>query len=116
VVGGRGRTVYSTEKGRICARCGWPEHDCRCASGLEEPLPEKIAARLRIERSGRRGKTVTVVDGLPRNRSFLKALAKDLKRACGTGGTAVEAGVEIQGDHRERIREMLMARGWRVGG
>jgi len=111
-----GRIVYSTETGRACPHCGWPGSDCRCASSLDEPLPGKIAARLRIERAGRRGKTVTVVDGLPRNRNFLKALSKELKRACGTGGTAVEAGVEIQGEHLDRIRELLLAKGWTVAG
>ncbi|HMB52500.1 MAG TPA: stress response translation initiation inhibitor YciH, partial [Thermoanaerobaculia bacterium] len=65
------RPVYTTEKGRLCARCGWPENDCRCAASLDEPVPEKVVAKLRIERSGRKGKTVTVVDGLPRNEAFL---------------------------------------------
>jgi len=83
---------------------------------MEQPIPERIIARLRIERSGRRGKTVTVVEGLPRNSSFLKDLAKELKRACGSGGTVVEDRVEIQGDHRERLRQMFASRNWVVKG
>lgn len=112
----RGRTVYSTEKGRACPRCGWPVTECRCAASLEEPVPARIVAKLRIEKAGRGGKTVTVVDGLPRNRVFLKELATELKRACGTGGGAGETTVEIQGDHREALRALLGARGWTVKG
>jgi translation initiation factor 1 len=71
---------------------------------------------LRLETKGRSGKTVTVVAGLPRNGGFLAGLASELKRACGTGGTAGDASVEIQGDQRERLRPLLAARGWTVRG
>ena len=79
-------------------------------------MPARIVARLRIERAGRRGKTVTVVEGLPRNTAFLKTLAAELKRACGSGGTAGETSVEIQGDHRETLRALLSRKGWTVKG
>jgi len=79
-------------------------------------VPEKVVARLRIETAGRGGKTVTVVDSLPRNRAFLEELRAALKRACGTGGTARETAVELQGDHRERLRVLLGAKGWTVKG
>jgi translation initiation factor 1 len=108
------RPVYSTETGRTCPKCGWPARDCRCSTAGDEPLPPRIVAKLRIERSGRKGKTVTVVDGLPKNTAFLADLARDLKRACGSGGTAGEDRVEIQGDHRGSIRSLLIERGWRV--
>jgi len=110
------RPVFATDRGRLCPRCGWPADDCRCASNLEQPVPERIVARLRIEKSGRGGKTVTVVDGLPRNREFLRNLASELKRALGTGGSAGEARVEIQGDRRQELRTLLAARGWTVKG
>lgn len=111
-----GRLVYSTESGTLCPRCGWPQADCRCAANLEQPVPEKIVARLRLEKSGRGGKNVTVIDGLPRNREFLRELATELKRACGTGGTAGEGCVEIQGDRREALRPLLVVRGFTVKG
>jgi len=79
-------------------------------------VPAKIVAKLRVEKSGRGGKTVTVVDGLPRNRELLKQLAGELKRACGTGGTTGDTHVEIQGDQREAIRALLVAKGWAVKG
>ncbi|HEX2252523.1 MAG TPA: hypothetical protein VHQ65_04580 [Thermoanaerobaculia bacterium] len=112
----KGRTVYSTEQGRTCPKCGWPSADCRCAGNLDEPVPERVTAKLRIERSGRKGKTVTVVDGLPRNPDFLQDLAKELKSACGTGGTARVDRVEVQGDHRDEIRDRLRGKGWTVKG
>jgi translation initiation factor 1 len=111
--------VYSTEKGRVCPRCGWPSKDCRCSSRQkeqEEKVPARVTARLRIERAGRRGKTVTVVEGLPRNPSFLKDLCKELKRVCGAGGSVVEDRVEVQGDQKERLRTHLLSKGWIVKG
>jgi translation initiation factor 1 len=112
----RARTVYRTGSGRVCPKCGWPEKNCRCAAGLDQPVPDRIVARLRIEKAGRRGKTVTVVEGLPRNREFLRTLATELKRACGSGGTVAEDRVEIQGEHRDKLRELLRGRGWTVKG
>lgn len=79
-------------------------------------MPDRVVARLRIERAGRKGKTVTVVDGLPRNQDFLKALAKELKKACGAGGTVIDDRVEIQGDLLDRLREILRSKGWTVKG
>ena len=109
-------TVYSTGKGSVCPKCGWPAKECRCSSRFDEDLPERIVAKLRIEKGGRGGKTVTVVDGLPRNRPFLDQLAKELKRLCGTGGTARDSALEIQGDHRDRLRAHLAGKGWTVKG
>ena len=63
-----------------------------------------------------RERTAAVLDGLPRNQPFLAALASDLKRACGSGGTVADGRVEIQGDQRERLRPLLAARGWTVKG
>jgi translation initiation factor 1 len=110
------RTVYSTETGRTCGGCGWPVAACRCSTASNAPVPKRITARLRIEKAGRRGKTVTVVESLPRNAIFLKQLASELKRACATGGKSVDDRVEIQGDHRHRLRQLLGAKGWTVKG
>ena len=112
------RIVYSTGAGRMCPGCGWPARDCKCSRpGVQiEAVPERIVAKLRMERSGRGGKTVTVVDGLPRNAAFLEELAGALKRACGTGGTVREGCVELAGDVRERVRPLLEKRGWIVKG
>jgi translation initiation factor 1 len=69
-----------------------------------------------MEKKGRGGKTVTVVYDLPDNAAFLRELASELKRACGTGGSVADNTVEIQGDLRDRIREVLLKRGWTVKG
>jgi translation initiation factor 1 len=108
------RPVYETGKGRLCPRCGWPADDCRCSKAGDEPVPPKVSCTLRLEKKGRGGKTVTVVAGLPRNPAFLARLAAELKRACGTGGTATEEAVEVQGDHRGKLRALLAAKGWSV--
>jgi translation initiation factor 1 len=110
------RLVYSTS-GSVCPKCGWPADRCVCSrTTAQQSVPSRVVARLRIEKSGRGGKTVTVVYDLPRNGEFLRTLARELKQACGTGGSATEDTVEIQGDHRERIRPLLVAKGWIVKG
>jgi translation initiation factor 1 len=110
------RIVYSSAAGKTCRGCGLPERGCRCGQAASEPIPNRPVAKLRIEKKGRGGKTVTVVFGLPNNRAFLKDLSQELKRACGAGGAATEDGVELQGELRERVRELLIARGFLVKG
>jgi translation initiation factor 1 len=111
------RLVYSTEAGRVCPACGWPASDCKCSARTRQAaVPARLVAKLRIEKAGRGGKTVTVVDGLPRNEVFLKELLQDLKRACGCGGALRDGGVELQGDLRERVRAWLTSRGHGVKG
>lgn len=73
-------------------------------------------AKLRLEKKGRGGKAVTVVYDLPPDPAALEDLARDLKRALGTGGSVVEGTVELQGDRRDRLREILAAKGFRVKG
>ena len=108
-----GRVVYSSGSGRICPGCGWPSKDCRCATTLRagaETVPEAPNARLRLEKRAS-GKNVTVIEGLPDSRPYLEELCRALKKSCGTGGTAGEGAIELQGDQRERLREILAAKG-----
>jgi translation initiation factor 1 len=112
-----GRLVYSTGAGRICPGCGWPADNCRCSTRTkDESIPARIVAKVRVEKKGRGGKTVTVVDGLPRNAAFLKDLSQELKRACGTGGAVSDSAIELQGDLRDRIRDVLLKKGFVVKG
>jgi translation initiation factor 1 len=69
-----------------------------------------------MEKTGRSGKTVTVVYDLPRNTKFLKTLAQELKRACGTGGAVGDGTIELQGELRDRVREFLVKKGFAVKG
>lgn len=113
------RLVYTSHRGRVCPKCGWPADDCRCASqhAVEnEAVPARLVFKLRIEKTGRGGKTVTVIDGLPRNASFAAELAQELKRGCGTGGTLRDGAVELQGDLRDRARAFLLRKGYVVKG
>jgi translation initiation factor 1 len=115
--GKNARVVYSTEIGRVCPDCGGPLDRCQGRhSSADESVPARIVAKLRMERAGRGGKTVTVIDGLPRNAAFLKDLCQDLKRAAGSGGAVRDGGVELQGDLRDRVRELLVKRGFAVKG
>ena len=111
------RLIYSTDTGGKCPVCGWPQKNCQCSSRrATEAVPARVVAQLRMEKKGRGGKAVTVVYGLPKNAEFLRELSQDLKRACGAGGTVIEDGVEIQGDLRERVRDVLTKRGYIVKG
>jgi translation initiation factor 1 len=112
------RLVYSTATAGKCPVCGWPQRDCQCSTrhAREEPVPDRVVAKLRMEKKERGGKTVTVIYGLPQNTALLKELSQDLKRACGTGGTVTDDGVELQGDVRPRVRDALAKRGYVVKG
>lgn len=108
--------VYSTEHGDICPACHQPTAACECA---ERADAARIAAldgivRIRRETSGRKGKGVTTVSGVPLDSDALKALAKALKKRCGTGGAVKEGIIEIQGDHRQVLKSELETRGYTV--
>lgn len=108
--------VYSTEHGDICPDCRQPLDDCRCAEQTEQARLAELdgVVRIRRETSGRKGKGVTTVSGIPLPTSELKDLAKALKKRCGTGGAVKEGIVEIQGDHRETLKAELEGRGYTV--
>ena len=111
------RLIYSTDTGGKCPVCGWPQRNCQCSTrNAVEAVPARVVAKLRTEKKGRGGKTVTVVYGLPQNPEFLKQLSQELKRACGAGGTVVEDGIEIQGDLGARVRAALEKKGYVVKG
>ncbi len=98
------RLVYSTDDG-----------DHRRDPSRKEsapPPPGDGIVRVSREKGARGGKTVTVVRGLPA--ADVASVASELKRHCGTGGTAKDATVEIQGDHREKIKARLESEGYRV--
>ena len=79
-------------------------------------MPARIVAKLRMEKKGRGGKTVTVVYDLPQNEAFLKELSQELKKACGTGGAVSENTIELQGEMRDRVRDVLLKKGYVVKG
>jgi translation initiation factor 1 len=110
-----GGLVYSTDGGRMCPACRQPAAACVCA----QPKPGDGIVRVSRETQGRGGKAVTVVRGVPLDAAALVTLGQRLRRACGAGGTAKEGVLEVQGDHAERVIELLKAEGYvvkRAGG
>lgn len=114
--GSLGGLVYSTEHGRTCPDCRKPSADCICkAAARAAPVPAGDGiVRVARETGGRNGKTVTVVRGLPLDAVALAALGRTLKAACGSGGTAKDGVIEIQGDHRDTVVARLEQAGWKV--
>jgi len=106
-------TVYSTEHGRICPACGKPVAGCSCSRKKAAPRSDGIV-RIGRETKGRKGKGVTVITGLPLDDDGLLELARQLKQKCGTGGTVKDGVIEIQGDQRETLVEMLTKQGYMV--
>ena len=102
----------------MCPNCGRPDAQCSCkkkpAGETPRPVPADGIIRIRRETQGRKGKTVSVIHGLPLSGGALEDLARILKQRCGTGGTAKEGTIVIQGDHRERLREALVQSGYTV--
>jgi translation initiation factor 1 len=105
-----GGLVYSTEGGRMCPACRRPLAQCVCARARRSPAGDGVA-RVSRETKGRGGKTVTLVRGLPLDDAALAALGQHLKAACGSGGTVRDGVIEVQGEHRERILQLLQAQG-----
>jgi len=104
------RTVYSSQAGPA-GRQG--------RARATDPAPPRAPrgdgiVRVKREVAGRRGKPVTTVHGLALASDALKTLAGDLKRRCGSGGSAKDGVIEIQGDHRDVLVEELTSRGYSV--
>jgi len=76
--------------------------------------PQQQTVYLHRESKGRGGKTVTLVRELVLSENDLKALAKQLKKVCGSGGTIKEGVIEIQGEHRDKIADVLRKQGYQV--
>ncbi len=112
------RTVYTTEAGRICPNCNMPVASCRCTKLVPRQSGDGIV-RVGLEKKGRGGKTVTVISGLVLSAEEMRRLSTEMKHRCGTGGTLKDGVIEIQGDHRDLLIEILKDKGIkakRVGG
>ena len=108
-----GGLVYSTDSGRMCPTCRQAKADCRCAVQTARPPGDGIV-RVSRETKGRAGKGVTLVRGLALDSLALMTLGKQLKTACGSGGTVKDGVIEVQGDHCDRVIELLKAQGHAV--
>jgi len=108
-----GGLVYSTEAGRMCPSCRQPVAQCLCRQPKAAAAGDGIV-RVSRETKGRGGKAVTLVKGVALDAVGLTALGKQLKAACGTGGTVKDGVIEVQGDHCERVIDTLKALGYTV--
>ena len=97
------RLVYSTDNGRIKEEK--PVSAITKGDGI---------VRIRRETAGRNGKGVTTITGIPADETDIKNIAKALKQTCGVGGSVKDGVIEIQGDHREKIKADLEKRGFTV--
>ena len=101
------KLVYSTD--RIVPRKK-KQRDTGVSVARSAVLPGVV---IRLDRKGRGGKSMTVVDGLCLPKDELEVLLKRVKSSLGTGGTCKESALEIQGDHRDALMGMLEAAGYR---
>lgn len=111
--GTRGGLVYSTESGRMCPTCRQPLKQCVCSLKKAVPAGDGVV-RVSRETKGRGGKAVTLVRGLALDEPALNSLGKQLRAACGSGGTVKDGVIEVQGDHCERVIGLLKAQGLNV--
>ncbi len=101
----------------LCERCGKLEVDCECLRNEKiaktQASPAGQTARVAVEKR-KRGKVMTVVRGLAASENDLPALLTQLKSLCGAGGTVKDDQIEIQGDHLQRIQQVLSKIGYQV--
>ena len=96
----------------LCPRCKKVVAQCDCPSfELAKVKPQPIKPRVRLDRAGRNGKVVTIIDNLPHNEAYLKSLAKTLKVKTGCGGTfyltEIDGTLQLQGNHKEIVIEFF---------
>jgi translation initiation factor 1 len=88
------------------------------AQALERAVPDlppnQQNIRIQASRKGRKGKTVTVISGFQASPDTLTGLLKQLKAQCGAGGTVKDAEIEIQGDHTQKLLEILTKLGYKA--
>lgn len=105
--------VYSDDPNfsKRCKKCN--KYPCACPKS-EDLNPSSHTLKLRLEKNGRGGKMVSVLFELPPNEAYFKNLEKKLKALCGTGGAYKNNTIEIQGDHREKIKAHLEKMGFKI--
>lgn len=108
----KGGLVYSTEHGRMCPACGQPMTACACKA--KTAVVGDGVVRVSRQSKGRGGKTVTLVKGVALDAAALAVLGKQLRTACGSGGTVKDGVIEVQGEHCEKVLAVLGEMGHRA--
>jgi translation initiation factor 1 len=101
--------VYSTDSGRMCPECRRPLLECICKATAVTTGDGVV--RVSLQTKGRGGKSVTIIKGLALDATALAVLGKQLRSACGSGGTVKDGVIEVQGDHCELVMEALRKHG-----
>jgi len=109
-----GGLVYSTETGRMCPTCRQPAAQCACKAGGHAAPVGDGNVRVSLQSKGRGGKSVTLVKGVALDPMALAVLGKQLRTACGAGGTVKDGVIEVQGDHCEMVLQALVKLGHRA--
>ncbi|MDR0218721.1 MAG: stress response translation initiation inhibitor YciH [Enterobacteriaceae bacterium] len=99
------RLVYSTDIGRIQAEK---------PASVRSKIASDGIVRIQRQTSGRKGKGVCVITGIDADEQTLAKLAAELKKKCGCGGSVKEGEIEIQGDKRDLLKQLLEAKGMKV--
>jgi translation initiation factor 1 len=107
-----GGLVYSTTSGRMCPVCRQPISLCTCKAQVLPPSDGVV--RVSLQTKGRGGKSVTLVKGLPVDAVALAVFGKQLRTACGSGGTVKDGVIEIQGEHCDLVIAALTKLGHKV--
>jgi len=101
----------------ICPKCKNVVSSCSCPS-YDPNKPKDVAVKIRLDQKGRKGKTVMVIEGFPKNEEFIKKITKKLKARCGSGGTYLllddSGNIEIQGQNIFMIESILASEGIKV--
>ncbi len=95
----------------MCPVCRSPVASCRCSQAKALPKTDGVV-RVSRETKGRGGKSVTLVKGLALDALALAQLGKQLRTACGSGGTVKDGVIEVQGEHRELVLQVLQKQGY----
>ncbi len=101
------------ERPILCDRCHQTVSLCKCPP-LDTPA-EKQSLKIRLDKR-KRGKLVTVVSGFHCSEMQIQETVSFLKSQCGAGGCVDSGNIELQGDHTQRIADLLIARGYRIQG
>jgi len=91
----------------VCEKCGLPEDLCVCEEIVKESMRIKITSDTR-----RFGKTTTILSGIDGKDIDLRDLARQLKSKLACGGTVKDGNIELQGEHKERVKEILVTIGY----
>jgi translation initiation factor 1 len=113
-----GRASVPTMAKRADTKVVWSSSDGDLRKARDPAAKARLSGdgrvRVRRETAGRRGKTATTVSGVPVDDAALRQLAGRLKKRCGVGGAVKDGVIELQGDHRDAVVEVLRADGYDV--